>query len=143
MVRSASCQPTFLSAIFTTPFTSLPTTMFRPLNSAIARTTVRMSAPSTSMLKVPAPVRTRPTCCIVLVCAAAGGADSARKHVPAIRARPVRALPTRIGLFSLPRQWNGNRLCLSVRCELHHHRVAPERLDDAVHDLVADVQHHA
>ena len=45
----------------TVPFACCATTMFLPLNSEIARHTVRMSAPSTSMENVPGPVRSRPT----------------------------------------------------------------------------------
>src|SRR5262245_59286967 len=115
--------------------------MLRPLNSATARTMVRMSAPSTSMLKVPVPVRTRPTCCMVPDCAAAVWAVAAPSHAQASRTRPT--LPSRIGLISLPRQWNGYRLSRSFGRDADDDGVAAHRLDDTVHDLVPHPEHHA
>src|SRR5687767_11991104 len=110
--------------------------MLRPLNSAIARITVRMSAPSTSTVKVPEPVRTRPTC-LVAVCASAPAASTI------VRTRPTRTLAVRIRLFSLPRQWNRNRLRLPVDGDVDDHGIPLETLDVAVHDLVTAAQHVA
>src|SRR5262245_14950112 len=138
MVRIASCQPTLRSETRTVPLTVGATTMLRPLNSERARMTVRMSAPSTSTVKVPEPVRTRPTCFIADGCCA-----SAADASTIVRTRPRRALAVRIRLFSLPRDWNRNRLGLPVDGDVDDHRFPFETLDVAVHHSIATAQHVA
>src|SRR4030067_450095 len=143
MVRSASRHPTWRGEALPVPLTSLATTMLRPLNSAIALTTVRMSAPSTSMLNVPEPVDTRPTRLIALVSwATAGEAASVASHAPASFGSPARTLPVRIRLISLPRQWNRHRLRLTIRGQLHDDGIPLELPHATVHHLVAPAQHH-
>src|SRR5512143_1724798 len=143
MVRRASCHPTFLSDTRTLPCTSFATTMLRPLNSATARTTVRISAPSTLMLKVPEPVRTSPTCLMALgSCAWAATGAKVTRAAPAISSRLARSLAVRIRI-SLPRQWDGHRLRLAVRGDAHDQRIALQALHHTVHDLVAGTQHRA
>src|SRR5580765_4473015 len=107
--------------------------MLRPLNSEIARRTVRRSAPSTSRLKLPLPVRTSPTCEVAVDAdpSARAGAATEASARPATRVRPSMALLASI-LISLPHQWNHHRLCLPFRRQVHDHAVALEALDEAV-----------
>src|SRR5258707_1677774 len=106
--------------------------------------TVRTSAPATSMVKVPSPVRTMPTWRMAPVSwAAAGTLTRAASPDPAIRMRPVRSLPVRMLVIPLLGQWNDHRLGLTVHREIDDHTVSFERLDHAVHHLVTAPQHHA
>src|SRR5580765_211457 len=118
--------------------------MFRPLNSEMARTTVRTSAPSTSRLNVSVPVRTRPTRSLALGSSSAetGFTLSSARHTPTIVKRPDRTLPVRIAV-SLSRQRNGNRFRLTIHCEFDDHCIPLKRLDDAVHHFVARTEHAA
>src|SRR5262249_3392721 len=95
--------------------------MLRPLNSAMALITVRMSAPSTSIVKVPAPVRTIPTCFMALDSCAPAGACSTDRQTPIARMRPRLDLTTRIGLVPLPRQRHSDLLGLSIQGQVHDH----------------------
>src|SRR5260221_3223133 len=127
----------------TTPRAFWPSTMFRPLNSAMARSTVRRSAPSTSRLKLPVLVRLRPTVEVAEDCAAAGaaaGATTAASIAAKRMPRPVLLPNIRV---SLPHERNHHLLALAVRGDVHHHGVAPERLDVPVLQLVTLAQHVA
>src|SRR5438093_9501089 len=142
MVRSASRQPTFWSATETDALTSLPTTMLRPLNSAIARHTLRMSAPSTSIENVPGPVRWSPTLCEA-DWASAGIANiptSRPAHIRLARAPSSLAIPI---VISLPSQRNLDQFRPALRGELHNDCVATETVHDAIHDLVTLPKHAA
>src|SRR5689334_25317558 len=142
MVRSASCQPTSCSETLTEPLMLGDTTMLRPLNSAIARTTVRMSAPSTSRLKLPSLARVSPTCFIALGSAATDEAGSAAA-TPMISTRADRSLPVRIGLIPLLRQRNRYGLGGAIGGQCHDHPVPLHPGDDAVLYPVAHSQHVA
>src|SRR5438552_2997764 len=133
MVRIADSQLTFLREIRTMPLTPPSTTMFLPENSAIARITVRMSAPSTSMLKVPSPVRTMPTERMEPDSwAETGAAASAASPDPAIRMRPVRTLSVPIGRIPLLGQRNDHGLRLAIHRQVDDDPITLELLNDSV-----------
>src|SRR5690349_9019437 len=116
--------------------------MLRPLNSEIALSTVRRSAPSTSRLKLPELVRWRPTWDDAVDCCADAGTAIEAVSRPARNRKPMPARLARI-LISLPRQWNGDRLGLPVRRDFDHHGVPLETRDHTVLDLVALAEHEA
>src|SRR5262245_34456294 len=124
----------------TVPWALFPSTMLRPLNSAIARSTVRRSAPSTSRLKLPVDVRTRPTSWPAVFCAATGAAKAAASSAAQRMPKPAFLVSIRV---SLPHERNHHRLTLTVRGDVHHHGIPTKRFDDTVLHLVALAQHVA
>src|SRR5438552_13625468 len=124
----------------TTPRAFWPSTMFRPLNSAIARRTVRRSAPSTSRLKLTVLVRTRPTVEVAEDCAAAGAMTAAANTATRRMPRPAFLMNIRV---SLPHERNYHQLTLAIRGDVDHESISTERLDITILQLVALAQHVA
>src|SRR5262249_9066171 len=124
----------------TVPWALFPSTMLRPLNSAIARSTVRRSAPSTSRLKLPVDVRTRPTSWPAVFWAAAGAAMAAARRAAPRVVEPAFLASTCV---SPPPQADHRRVALPVGSDVHHDGVPTKRLHKAVLHLVALAQHVA
>src|SRR5262245_23746638 len=130
------------------PFTLLPATMFLPLNSEIARRTVWMSAPCTSIEKRPGPVCTSPR----RLRAERSWAPAGEAAVMAERAthatrRPVTSASRIvrdfliIGATFLPLELDGHRLGVPIRGLTDHQLVLGQADDAPVDHGIADAEH--